>query len=358
VIFKNISKTDISDKFAGLRRFINADDANKADYVVRGKQIEFTERRTLAFPTEGGATQEFSLSDHSFKQICNEVRIPSKYLTTCPVSGRGSQKDQLEVRMEENKEKEYLIRVRKTQGHEIPGFVRAFLPGSYCAFDNRHMLEAVERSSKQIGEGLKIITTNAKDPRSLESMFHMRMIKSASFSIEGAKGSDAHNIGFHVKTSEVGSSHLSVDALVYRQVCSNGMMGWADSEVFSHAHKNFQLHELYPRVHEGIFSALRQEENVRDMLERSLAEAVRAPELEIQLFAKRMKLTDGVIELVLDEWKRSSVLKPTRFDVVQAFTRTAQNLPLQDRVSIETRIGKIMFGGGRVTNTSEENNNE
>lgn len=84
-------------ELSGILAYVNKDDSNKEDLNVRISELEFTNRKTLAVPTKDG-TREYSFNEWSFDQLASMLKIPSKYLNTCPVFGKGSMKDQIEAR--------------------------------------------------------------------------------------------------------------------------------------------------------------------------------------------------------------------------------------------------------------------
>jgi hypothetical protein len=152
-----------------------------------------------------------------------------------------------------------------------------------------------------------------------------------------------------------------VDALVYRLVCKNGMMGWGDAEVLHERHRNFTVPEMTPRIVEAIHASLRQKDAVADLLSRSMGEPITDAEKEINAIATRMRATDALRERVLETFKlesRGAEGGITRFHVAQAFTRAAQELPLQDRLDLETRVGRVMFGGQAIRRRRGEGGGE
>jgi hypothetical protein len=336
-------------EFSGLMSFVNKDDANKLDLELRGDQMEFTERKTLAVPTVKG-TQEFTFSDFAFDQFASMLKIPAKYLKTCPITGRGSMKDQIDTRMEAHAGQSHLIRLRKTEADQgISGVVRAVLPGDYAIFDNRHLVTAVQRAITQETGEFTLEMSNIQDPRSIEKHLHMRFLKKQTFDVELVHGltkeSDPHKIGFHCLTSEIGADDVNVSTMLWRQICSNGLFGWGESEVLNHKHKNFQSHEMNPLFQEAILAAVRQEAPMQDRLNKLASEPVADPSTTLQLMAARMKLSDFVREKAEEALKANPKSRYSRFDLMQLFTSAARSLPLTDRYRLETLAGKSFLGG-------------
>lgn len=346
LIPKLVAPSKDMSSFQSLMTFINADDRNKEDYTVKGSEFQFTDRKTLAIKTKNGS-EEFAFTPWSFDQLSTMLKIPTKYLEGCKTTGKGSMQDQIEARMENRLANDHLIRVRRTPNEDgVAGLIRAVLPGEYAPFDYRDLIPTLNRALTEVGEGFKLEMSNVQDPRSVESSLHLRFIRDEQFDFPELGISDPHKMGFHTRSSEIGDSPISINALVWRLVCSNGMMGWGDSEVLKLTNKNLHKHEVYPQLTESIFSVVRQQEPIREMLSRKFEEIVPDPETSLALMAARMKVSDHVKEDALGFLRRDTAAKNevTRFDVMQSFTRAAHGLAMTDRTKLETAVGRFMFG--------------
>jgi hypothetical protein len=344
----------VTTTFDGLQAFINQDDRNKEDYAVIGEQIEFTARKTLAIPTKKG-TEEFAFSPWSFEQFSDSLKIPPRFLADCPITGKGSMKDNIEMRMEGKKSAEYLIRVRRVEADDgVSGVIRGVLSNHFTPFDNRHLLAAVKRALADIGGNFNIVSTNANDPKSMETGFHLRITETEKFDFDELGLSDPHVMGFHARTSEVGSMRLRIDALVWRLVCANGMMGWKEAAVLSENFRNIHVHEMTPRVQEAVLSSIRQKEAVKSLLTHVYTQPVAEPETRLLLMGKHMRISDSLIETALNVFRTSKHPVVTQFHLAQAYTEAAQSLPMQERARLEELVGSAMFNSkqwrGRPSN--------
>lgn len=345
---KLVSPSKNFDSIQSLMSFVKADDANKEDYVIKGAQFDFTDRKTLALKTPNGM-EEFAFNPHSFDQLCGLAKIPTKYLEGCKVTGKGGMKDQLEARMENRLANDHLIRVRRTPNEDgVAGMIRAILPGEYAPFDYRDLIPSLGRAITEVGEGFKLEMSNVQDPKSVESSLHLRFVRESGFDFKELEINDPHRMGFHCRTSEIGDGPTIINALVWRLICKNGMMGWGDSEVLKIHNKNLHKHEVYPQLTEAIFATVRQQEPLREMIMRKYEEVVPDPETSMLLMAARMKVSDHTKEEALAILRKDSMTKDaiTRFDMMQAFTRVAHSLSMTERTKLETAVGRFMFGNG------------
>ena len=334
---------------AGLMAFVNADDKNKLDVICKGSEVTFTDRKTLALKTKDG-TEEFAFTAHSFDQMAGMLKIPTKYLEACKVTGKGGMQDQIEAKMEQRLANDHLIRLRRTplEGG-VSGLIRAFLPGDYTAFDYRDMLPTLHKAMLEVGEPFKLELSNATDPKSIEQKMHLRFVKEASFNFDDLEIDDPHKIGFHCGISEIGEGPISVNTIIYRLVCKNGATGWNESEVLKIQNRHLQKHEVLPQMSEAIFAAVRQEEPLKALLSQKYCEIVPNPEISLLLMAAKMKVGDHVKDAALKIMAQEAAGKAvTKFDLMQAFTRCAHGLSIEERVKLETAVGKYMFGSGKA----------
>lgn len=322
-----------------VRAFINADDANKEDLFVPCSAVEFTERKTLAVNHGRAGTKEYAFNPHSFNQLASLLKIPTKYLESCPVTGKGGQKDQIENRMSPRLSDSFLLRVRNMPTEDGgAGIIRGILSSDFAQYDNRHLLSTVENTLKGMGPH-SLIGTSISEPGVNDRQFHMRIVFDDDF--DPSNDGDTHRIGFHAATSEVGDSHVEVGVCAYRLICTNGLMGWADSQILSQRHVSFKVPEMSARVQEAIGAAVLQQSVVEGMLNDLKGFPVSDPESYIESIGRRLKLSEDFIGLTQTHYKLEHVAEPTRYTVMQAYTRAAGTLPLSERQKMESRIGKL-----------------
>lgn len=328
----------------GLLSVINVDDRNKADYSVNLSDLEVTNRRTLAVPTSEG-TLEYGFSPDSFAGFADLLGVPSKFLSEQPIIGPGSQKDIIMQRISTLvKKNTALVRVRNAPTDDgLAGTIRAILPGDYVPFDNRHLIQAAMRSVREHGLQVEVQSSTFTDPRALEKGLHVRLLGQEEFNL----GGDPHRFGLHLFTSEVSQDNIAVDAMLWRLICTNGLMGWGDSSVVSQKHRGVQTHEITALVVEGAHSAFLQVEAVRETVARLISQPVADPLDYIRnRGARAMRLSDGFTQGVEETYKADYSQQPaSRYTLMQAYTQTARDLGPHERPKMEAKIGAHFLGG-------------
>jgi len=94
---------------------------------------------------------------------------------------------------------------------------RAFLSDRYRRLDNYQLASVVLETLSDLGEGIKIISCELTEKRMYIKAINQRL------ELEVKQG-DAVQAGICVSNSEIGLGSLSVEPLVYRLVCTNGLI--------------------------------------------------------------------------------------------------------------------------------------
>lgn len=317
-----------------LRIIVNRDDENKHDDLVAISAIDFTERRTVAM-TICGVRNEFSLNDHSALQLAQRAKIPAKFLKTLPTTGKGSWKDMLEARLQPQSADSLFIRVRMAPVNDnVAGVVRAILPNDYAPFDNRHLLDWIERD--ELTKHLELVGQSGTNPKSLNDGLMVRMVKSSRVAILG----DDHKVGFSATARETGGN-TEMGALAWRLVCSNGLMGWGEAEMARFRHTGYtRAGELHAGLHVSAHSALSQEEATVGLLTEKLSQPVNNIVSALRAAAKFVGLDQEQTSMVFDHFERNAPGQGvTRYHLLQSFTAVAKKFPLDTQLRVEERVG-------------------
>lgn len=337
-------KPVVLDALAKLTAFVNADDANKDDISVRGAQIEVTDRRTVALPYQG-ETHEFAMSDHAFDQLAKLVDVPPKFLRTCPASGRGSVQDILSSRLEKRAGADHIFRIRTTSDVEgMSGVIRAALSDQFSPYDNRDLVRDVGAAMKQYSA--KLAATNAYVPNFVERSLSLRMLFPDRFDYRG----DDHHLGAQITTSEVGQRPVSVETLMWRLICKNGLMGWASRATVTIHHRNTSRAAIAPRVEEGYLAAARMQEPALEVLDELGSRPVGNPTLEAMRIIRQARIPTAYSESILHELSLSEGVDD-RYSLLQAFTAAAKKVEdLAERADMEALIGGAFLSKKQLEN--------
>lgn len=241
---------------------------------------------------------------------------------------------------------------------------RAFLGSTYRPLDNYDLIAAV--SGPMIEAGVEVESAQVTERR-LYVQAVARHIKSRVV-VPGAHDriDDILNIGVVVSNSEVGAGSLSVRALVYRQVCTNGLVVSEDLPGFKQVHiggagegsgeeylstATRQLRDaaIWARTRDVIRAAISQAtlDKVTAKINEAAGVKLANPEGAVDLVVERYDLTNderaGVMRNLIEG---ADVSKWGLVNAVTALANTAENY---DRaVELETVGGKILALGAET----------
>ena len=309
---------------------VEHDDSGKRDYRVRCEDISFAGGRIAApqIDDENGGGG-FSLSPLALSQVCRKLGLPAAYLAKCPPHlldanlNHWLEQQRIGHRLssaDDDPDSAWLVRSKGTKA-------RGVLSDRYGKLDNRQVLDTLMPlvSAGGYGVGLTQLT---------DESFHLRLVQPAIY--RDVLPGDRLCVGIHISNSEVGLRACTVDALVYRVICSNGLIRKVNSR------------SLLRQRHLYVSS-----ERFASLLGEALREAVvvAAGFLEQMALAVRTPVPDPIhaVEVLGDAWGLSQTVRDqvlftlhgeasaeSAYGLVNAFTAIAQRLPGEGRYELET----------------------
>lgn len=322
--------------FSELAEAIRVDDRHKTDepvklrsLAVRVSQEDKRNRFDLVLP--GGESTR--MTDWAGSQLLQK-RLGIPYDFVAERCSPGLAQDIVDQFM--GAEANCALMIRKTQRDGHPR-VRAVLPGSAARFDNSDMIAIASQVAEEYGLGVQHYRLD-------EYSFHCRLLvpREMDGGINGQR--DPHFFGIHLRNSEVGCGVPEANLTVVRQVCSNGMIGFADDPIFklhSSSLHSIRKDRLVERFREGLKQGLEKSEGVLSTIRAARGKEVKMDNLEDEL--RKIHRTHGLsvrnVEIVREAFVResrdSNAKVTTAFTLASALTRAAQHLPGDDRVKYE-----------------------
>ncbi|OBZ15911.1 hypothetical protein A8L34_28095 [Bacillus sp. FJAT-27264] len=277
------------------------------------------------------------MTDHAFSQVCASLDIPVKFARRVPNDLRAQNVNYFLEKAQS--EQEWLLRsYTQADKPEQGPLLRGVLSSGYTKFDDDMFLEMV---GKCIGSSAdhKVLMWY-RDEKGMHLRIGMPDLTAAVGRLKDGNP-DTHMVGFHVSNSEVGGRAVTIQPMVFRLVCKNGLMRWeSDGDVFRQRHIYLNEREMYGRVAEGIVSAISGGDKMVEELKQVKEIEVPDPMATIRKLAESRKytkkLTDN-IEKAFDEEPGE-----TQFHVLQAFTRAARDLEGDERVELERDASRLL----------------
>jgi hypothetical protein len=320
-----------------VRDQVHADDTGKWDSVVPCRQMLLHQGR-LVFPQAqaDGHSEGLTLTPWALSQACQKLGLPTQYIKRCPPRlqdenfNHWNRMDEIGRQLgkaDRDPDAAWLVRARG-------GTARGVLTPKYARLDNTQLLDALFPllSDGRFKVGLVQLSSES---------FHLRLVDPL-ISRDVLPG-DRLMVGIHLANSEVGLRAVTVDALVFRLVCTNGLIRRVNQKSLL---KQRHIHVSEPRFRDLLADALREAVAVAAGFIEQMALAIRTPvpdpEHAIQVLAQAWNLPQSTTEMV--RFNLFGESQPdTLYGLVNAVTAAAQRLSsADDRFDLETLAGVLI----------------
>ena len=299
----------------------------------------------LIIEEPGGAARELGITDLARRQLAEKLKIPFAYFERM----RAEQPDLLDRNVNTWLGSDNDRRMIRT----LDGCVRAVLSERYRRLDNYDLADHVLPILQQLPQA-RFVSVQLTDTR-----MYLKVV-TPSVTHEIAKG-DVVQAGVVITNSEVGQGSLSVQPLIYRLICSNGMIASDNSLRKTHVGRILESAE------ESLIAfkddTLRADDaafflKVRDVVQAAVSETT------FRMIAEKMQKTMGIpltgdpvkaVEVLADRYalnenERAGVLRHlisegnlSGYGLVNAVTGYSQEVEDYDRATeFEVLGGKLI----------------
>ena len=170
--------------------------------------------------------------------------------------------------------------------------------------------------------------------------------KNFGMAYEGQLDNDIVKAGFEITNSELGEKGMGINSLIYRQICTNGMMQLLaeDSEqVFNKRGRQFNPYAQQTLLHNGLENSIEKASNGIYTFRKTKDILVEDPIDEIEKIGSRYKLGRGNIEAIQGNFEHESQFN--MYGILNSITRTGQSFGKRDyknRSKFETIANDIL----------------
>jgi hypothetical protein len=275
------------------------------------------------------------ITPHTHNQIGQRLGIPAAYY-------KRMLKDSPSL-LSQNVNHWFINQSERRMVRTLDGKARAYGRDRYRVVDHYEILETVLPVIGEMGEGMNIVSTEVTETKLYLKVINKRL------ELEVNKG-DVVQAGFVISNSEIGLGAVSLEPLIYRMVCSNGMIAKDYSQKRYHigraasADESFELYAsetikaderaFLLKIRDTVRSAVdlakfsQVVEQMRHCQERKIEGN---PVTAINVTAKHFGLNQGESSSVLTHLIQGGDL--TAYGLLNAMTRTAQDLESYDRAT-------------------------
>ena len=347
---------------------LHADDAGKWDMVTRRDDLRMQEGR-LIVPAPSGA-RGLDLSTWATGQFCSRLGIPASYFRKCPTdlqdvqanhwlanlrgmaaqpedcsSGTDAWEDGGRPRCQRSEAlapagaqpERWRLRARDET-------LRAVVSDRYSPLDNTVLWDQLRN---QVPRNYRVDWFGLSDEG-----LHLRLVDPERCR-EVLPGDDL-SIGIHVANSEVGGRALSVEALVYRLVCTNGLIRRVGGKsLLRQRHIHISTLRLEAALAEATHRALEEAEGFLHLLKTATLTPLADVGAAIEQLGSRWMLSQSTQEVVKTALLREvPSQQETLYGLINAFTYTAQAMPDEARYDLEVLAGHLAEHGVRSLKAS------
>jgi hypothetical protein len=320
---------------------------SKRDFIVDTRSLEVFPNNggfVAAIGENGGSKGSFPVTRHALRQMESRLQVPA------PFADRLAEKhpDMLAYTLNQLFQREPERRMVRT----LDGKARAFLSDRYRLLDNFDLAQAVLPLLLAQPDA-RVVSTQFTDTRFYIKALFPRVEREVSVG-------DPVQSGVVISNSEVGSGSLSVQPLVYRLVCKNGMISSYGGQRKYHvgrAHSSeaeaFELYRDETLQADDRAFWLKVQDVVRATMDESKFEVIVQKMAEtkgqpitgnplraVEEVAKVMNFNQTESDGILQHLIRGGDL--SRYGLLNAITRSAQDVEDYDRAT------ELEAAGGRI----------
>lgn len=321
----------------------------KKDYLIDTRELKFEHAGGEEFALEVGETDSGIIADQAHSQIAAHTNVPLRYYQKM-----AAEAPELLVR---NVTHWFQEDPARRMVRTMDGKARAFLSDRYRRIDNDQIFQAAGQALVESGAPVEVVSTEVTD-RKLYIQAKFPMLE------RNVQVGDPVQGGLIITNSEIGAGALEIRPMIYRLICTNGMVRGTDADS-----GRLRRHHLGPRIEAGedysIYSedTLRADDKALMLKIRDSILSLSDPELFIKL-VEQMKAAAGGIPVAnpikaveelgkVFSFREAEVTRITenliadrdysRYGMLNAVTKLANGVESYDRaVELEETGGRIL----------------
>lgn len=328
-------------KLTDFIKQVHDDSQGKVDFTETASNLRMDTLGRLITKTDEGATFKLDFNDWGLGQALGRVNAPGlrqygKHLQEIGETYKLSNlfNFHLEKTVEEDGDREWLVR---TKGNTC----RACLSNRYGIIDNEHIAHNLYERFKD--SNIDVVGSGLSD-----NYMNIRLIlNDLQLNAGTLEKRDNLHFGIHCINSEVGASSVIIYPMIFRLICTNGMIAVKHKgNVFKQRH-TISSEDTQSAIDEKISSILEEGKEQMELFAGARERKVKEPERVIENIVNHERLPVSLTERVVNSYLEEP--EPTEYGVLNAFTRTARNLNFEDRVELERLAGNLLLKGNLQT---------
>lgn len=344
-----------------VRETVREEDDGKWDATVFRDQLTLLNGKLLIPEPDAGGNmvEELTPTPWATAQMCGRLGIPTAYFRRCPTDLQDAQFNVWTRHHDRFESNGYDRNGSNRNGHTSSNHtgsgnerwllrvkhdsLRGVLSDRYTRLDNEPFLNCLEPLVPSRLQVKWFALTG-------ESL-HLRLIDPTL--AREVLPDDRLMVGLHIANSEVGKRSVTVDAIVWRLVCQNGLVRLVKGKSLLQQRHIFISQSNFKRdLERAMGEALTTAAGLLEKMAQSTNEHLDDVETLIEKIGERHQLSESFQErmknaLLLEHRGQQETL----YGLTNALTQAAQTLPPDDRYGLEVMAGEMMERGALWLNS-------
>ena len=313
-----------------------------SDYNITGannSNIRINDYGNVTYVTDDGDVRHVPISRFALGQLCSKIGVPAQYLEKCIKTGRLElAQDNVSSWLEDYNGNLFI--------REYDNSIRGVLSQKFATCDTPEILGVIQDMfpTKDL-----IVRGHFLSPE----RFHLRVTEKNSLPIPD----EDLFAGFSIDSSDVGRSTLSVNYMLYKQVCSNGLcLPRGIGEIFQQKHIGITAEAFREGIKQNIALVPSITAELIKEIEHSRNSGVAIKDFdndkEIEEIIKKlrisMRMSEDQAKKVIDLFEyRLNKAEDFRYEnnnwgLTNAITEVAKETSLERRIELERLAGNLL----------------
>lgn len=274
---------------------------------------------------------EAVMTDYSLAQFGFRYGIPSSYIKRCTLAKMKDLVCENFNRWIDYDEGSLLVR-RYDDGEN---YVRGILSTRYARYDTDLILRDVANS--------RICNWEIRQYLLSPERFHLRLVSDEKLNVAG----EDLEIALNVDSSDIGRNSLNLQVIIFRQICSNGMiLPYSVGNLYRQVHKGVGAEKFPDRIAAALQSVPEIKRKAEEMINRTMG--TRLPfdvdnEDAVTRFRQSFGVPKDFVKKVIEMYKQGNDEKNARWNFINCMTEIAQGYGIDTRLDLERAAGNLLI---------------
>ncbi len=326
-------KSMMYQSWADIEEKIKRDDEGKYDTRLRAPGISVRDGEVV-FPRGAGEDKwkYLELTDHSANQLCSRLGIPGSYYSKIKDSNvllsdslmNHGLRQLANESARTSKSDEFLFRMKGRT-------CRAVLSDKYTPVNNVDIADIISNLVSKVDHNIRSVAIT-------DNTFWMKVTYDEFTYKDPSMPSNFLKSGFIIGNSEVGSRNISIKPFLFRESCTNDAVLVAGRSL-NKKHININAVSLKVDVMQSVAYAIRVGKDMAGKAIGTWEHRVKQPKKTIRNICSSKKYSKQHSIGVIKSFRTEPY--PNVWGVINAFTRSAQNLGGDQRIIAEEFAGSM-----------------